>query len=305
MVSIIVPVYNVGEPLKRCLNSLISQSYKDTEIILVDDGSKDRSLEICKEYAQKDNRVKVFSKTNSGASATRNYGIEHSSGELIAFCDADDYVETDWISAMVGHSQSADLVVLSYYKHVKNSIEKKELSNGFFKGHEYNDKCNELLKNVQFGYLWSMLFKRSILQDIRFNENMIYQEDLDFILRYASKINSIATSSYLGYHYFYQPRRKYCHTIEGIDSILFSIKLIVPENEYTYYQKHYGSAILRILLKKQDEMSICKVRKRCHKHGFIYCKRPLDYILYKIIVGCPSMITPIVLKTLAKLKYIL
>ena len=93
LISIIVPVYNVSEYLPRCLDSLINQTYKNIEIILVNDGSTDNSLEICKKYAEKDLRIKVIDKENGGISSARNTGIAEASGEWIGFVDSDDYIE--------------------------------------------------------------------------------------------------------------------------------------------------------------------------------------------------------------------
>ena len=92
-ISIIVPVYNTEKYLSKCLNSLIKQTYKDIEIIVVNDGSKDKSLEIAKKFAKQDNRIKVFNKENGGLSSARNFGIEKASGEYIGFVDSDDYIK--------------------------------------------------------------------------------------------------------------------------------------------------------------------------------------------------------------------
>ncbi|MBR1443324.1 MAG: glycosyltransferase family 2 protein [Firmicutes bacterium] len=97
LVSIIVPVYNVEKYISRCIESLISQTYKNIEIILVDDGTQDKSGEICEKYAKKDKRIVVYHKENGGLSDARNYGIEKSNGEYLSFVDSDDYVDFDYI----------------------------------------------------------------------------------------------------------------------------------------------------------------------------------------------------------------
>ncbi len=94
MISIIVPVYNKAKYLDKCLNSVLEQTYKDLEIILVDDGSKDNSLSICEDYAKRDNRIKVFHKENGGAASARNLGLDNSKGEYIGFVDADDFIDS-------------------------------------------------------------------------------------------------------------------------------------------------------------------------------------------------------------------
>ena len=101
LVTIAVPVYNVSEYLPRCIQSLLEQTYQKIEILLLDDGSTDESFEICRQYAQKDNRIHAIHKENEGVSATRNYGINKASGKYICFVDSDDYVEKDYIAALV------------------------------------------------------------------------------------------------------------------------------------------------------------------------------------------------------------
>ena len=101
IVSIIVPVYNVQEYIKDCINSIICQTYKELEIILVDDGSSDNSLQICKDMAQKDNRIVVLSQLNSGVVNARKNGVNRATGKYIMFVDSDDYVNSDYVEVMM------------------------------------------------------------------------------------------------------------------------------------------------------------------------------------------------------------
>ena len=97
LISIIIPVYNAEKYLKKCLDSVINQTYKNLEIILVDDGSTDKSPEICDKYAEKDSRIIVLHKENGGVSSSRNAGLDIFKGEYLSFVDSDDYVEPDYI----------------------------------------------------------------------------------------------------------------------------------------------------------------------------------------------------------------
>ena len=99
MISIIVPIYNAEQYLHRCIDSILHQNYTDFELLLIDDGSKDASGAICDEYAAKDTRVRVFHKENGGVSSARNLGLDNAQGEYITFCDADDYVDQEWLAA--------------------------------------------------------------------------------------------------------------------------------------------------------------------------------------------------------------
>ena len=99
-ISIIVPVYNAEQYLRRCIDSILNQSFTDFELILIDDGSKDKSSDICDEYAAKDSRIKVYHKENGGVSSARNLGLDNANGEWIAFVDSDDFIKEDYLKHM-------------------------------------------------------------------------------------------------------------------------------------------------------------------------------------------------------------
>ena len=101
LISIIVPVYNAEKTLTRCVEALLGQTYSNIEILLIDDGSKDRSLDICREFARKDPRLKVIYKKNGGVSSARNAGLDTATGTYVMFCDSDDWVESDWCETLL------------------------------------------------------------------------------------------------------------------------------------------------------------------------------------------------------------
>lgn len=117
-ISIIIPIYNAEKTLNRCLDSIKQQIFNDFEVLLIDDGSKDSSLTICKSYASKDSRFRVFEKENGGASSARNIGLNNAKGEYIAFCDSDDYVEPDWLIQFINGMSHADIVI-SFFINLK------------------------------------------------------------------------------------------------------------------------------------------------------------------------------------------
>ena len=100
-VSVIIPIYNAERYLKECLESVVNQTYRNLDIVLIDDGSKDQSLKICREYQEKDSRVRVISKNNEGVSATRNRGIEEARGQWISFVDSDDIIAENYVEELV------------------------------------------------------------------------------------------------------------------------------------------------------------------------------------------------------------
>ena len=111
MLSVIIPIYNSQSSIKKCVESVMSQGVEDLEVLLIDDGSKDSSLDICKQLAQKDTRVKVFSKENGGAASARNLGLEKCRGDYVCFVDSDDYLESNYLTILLEKIKSADLVI--------------------------------------------------------------------------------------------------------------------------------------------------------------------------------------------------
>ena len=138
-VSVIIPVYNVERYLKRCIDSLIGQNYSNIEILLIDDGSKDASLSICKEYEAKDSRIQVFHKENEGLGLTRNYGIKKSVGEYITFVDSDDYLIPDAINSMVSIATEYEVDVVIANMYYKNEKMKVTLSERIYTDNEIKD----------------------------------------------------------------------------------------------------------------------------------------------------------------------
>ena len=117
-VSIVVPVYNMEKKLKKCLDTLVNQTYEDLEIIVVNDGSKDGSLDIIRKYEQKDSRIEVIDQKNQGISAARNNAMKKATGKLLCFVDSDDYVELNMVEELVDkmNESKADIVVCNYFK---------------------------------------------------------------------------------------------------------------------------------------------------------------------------------------------
>lgn len=148
-ISIIVPVYNSDKCLRRCINSVLSQSFRAWELLLVDDGSTDGSGRICDEYVEKDKRIHVKHKTNSGVSDTRNVGIDIAKGEWIFFLDSDDEIYEDTLTTMVKWSVGADLVV-GTFKNVY--VGQPELNRG---NYNYIKKISKIIsKKTKKGFVW-------------------------------------------------------------------------------------------------------------------------------------------------------
>lgn len=205
MISIIVPVYKAEKYLHRCVDSILAQSYSDFELLLIDDGSKDSSGEICDEYAAKDFRVRVFHKENGGVSSARNIGLENAKGEWVTFCDADDYVTSDWLDSYreVMH-ENVDLAIQGYYIIDKDKTIKKKLSQSI--GYAVDEKRRLiaiLMTQGVYGYLWVKLFRRQIIEDnhISFDTNSTFREDEQFFSKYLEYVTSFRCIDKENYYY--------------------------------------------------------------------------------------------------------
>ena len=188
LISIIVPIYNVENYLRQCLDSIMNQTYQNFECLLINDGSPDNSAEICREYVDKDASFRYFEKENGGVSSARNLGIEHSKGEYITFIDSDDWVDSDYLEVL--HSKikeyNTDFVISSYKKF--------DMDEDCFYLHIWDQDYYERiwtsqelltqlpnLENYDGSYTvsWGKLFKRSIFDEILFNEQRKFGEDFE------------------------------------------------------------------------------------------------------------------------------
>lgn len=184
MISVIIPVYNVEKYLKRCIESVINQSCSDLEIILVDDGSVDSSLDICKEYAEKDFRIKVLHKENGGLSSARNAGLDIAHGELIAFVDSDDFIHKDMYKIMADamNKTSADMVICGIEYVYENEEEKHNILSINTDIELITVKKPYILRqiaerNVVTTVQWNKLFKAKLLEGIRFPVGKLSEDE--------------------------------------------------------------------------------------------------------------------------------
>ena len=201
LVSVIVPVYNAEKYLYRCINSILSQTYTNFELLLINDGSKDNSGTICDEYSVKDIRVRVFHKENGGASAARNYGLDKAIGEYICFIDADDWVDEDYIEQLLP-TDNEDMVVCSF---MYDTMEIFHLSDIVRDKQDIGDNLHILIDHMAVCSPWCKIMRRDIIEEhkIRFDINVSAGEDMLFICDYFSAgLNKIRTISQPLYHYY-------------------------------------------------------------------------------------------------------
>lgn len=191
-ISVIVPVYNMEKYLEKCLDSLVNQTLKEIEIIAVNDGSKDKSINILKKYSKKYKNIKIYDHDNQGISKTRNFGIEKATGEYIAFIDSDDYVDTRMFEIMYKKAKkdNLDIVVCDYYNYYenKNKIEK-------FKIVDFKDTTISVNKSLIFQINpspWNKIYKKELFEvkKYRFPIGIKY-EDLGYIPILLTEANRI------------------------------------------------------------------------------------------------------------------
>lgn len=200
LISVIVPVYKVEKYLDECIESIVNQTYRNLEIILVDDGSPDNCPQMCDDWAKKDERICVIHKENGGVSSARNAGLDVCKGEYIAFVDSDDWLEPDMYETMVRQIKDNCLIVCEYTK--SNSTDAdfvKELNETvYFKRTEFS----ELLSNGRINSPVNKLYKQNQLNNIRFHKDISLGEDLLFNLEVlqSSKADILFISEPL-YHY--------------------------------------------------------------------------------------------------------
>ena len=190
-ISVIIPVYNAEKYLRRCIDSVLAQTYKDFELLLIDDGSKDSSGAICDEYAAQDARVRVFHKENGGVSSARNVGLDHAQGEWITFVDSDDYIEENFLKSFEGNLD-ADLVVGNMVI-CEDCKLPKNINVGILPG-IYTHIQSALKGNLNssaFYAPWGKMFRKESIADLRFNIKMRIGEDNHFNLLFLSQCKDL------------------------------------------------------------------------------------------------------------------
>lgn len=199
-ISIIVPIYNTEKLLKRCIDSILVQTFTDFELLLIDDGSKDSSSKICDEYAAKDSRIRVFHKENGGVSSARNLGLDNVRGEWITFIDSDDWIDSNCFKYCSKQIENEDDLFMFSFKWAQNHqlpdivCDKKE---------EFQAIIYEHINRITFTTPGGKLFRTTIIkrENIRFDTNISSGEDTLFFLTYFSCVKRMRLSSQEFYHY--------------------------------------------------------------------------------------------------------
>lgn len=266
-ISIIIPIYNSALTLQRCLDSIILQTYQNWEAILINDGSSDTSLEICKKYIKKDNRFYLFDIPNGGVSHARNVGISHASGDYITFVDSDDYILENYLfDSMISCS---DLIVTNYKR--PQTITKQIYR---------ENHIDILFKQLALRTVWAKFFLNNIIKQnqLKFDENIRFAEDTLFVLNYIKYISSVTYVFEKLYIYVnppYSSVAKYNTSLKEYLYIMDKLQNITKRLEHISYDV--------VSLKKDNTDALCwpyMIYLYTSGH-FSFTKRYIYYNLFK------------------------
>lgn len=235
--SIIIPIYNSEKYLRECLDSIVNQTYQNLEIILIDDGSKDDSYSICKEYRKKDKRIKYIYQENSGVSQARNKGIKWATGKYLTFVDSDDFVDLDTYETVLKEMKNTDLVGFGYYTLYQNKIKNQNI-----KGIETinkSDCINCLFKTNSYrGFCCNKIYDTDLIKKnkLQFDKNLFLYEDLKFNIEYLSyckKIKYIKNPKY-----YYRVTQNSATQIKNLRYLNHSIESINQIEKMLYFKSN-------------------------------------------------------------------
>ena len=300
VLSVILPIYNTVDYLDRCLDSICNQTYSNLEIICIDDGSTDGSQHILDKYAKNDNRIIAIHQKNGGESNARNVGLSLATGDYIAFCDCDDWLEPDMYQKLV-HAIECNKVDLAacgysfeYDNHREIPVNKKPVKDGMFSRtslFEYVYK-RDSYKAVT-SWIWCKLFKREILvyngKLLLFDENVRFGADLLFFIMAASNIESACYVQEPLYHY-YQRSTSTSHTsnldiaYDIVDVYIRMIKWCQAKNietdiipwlqRFTVYR---ASLVAEQAIEKKDSFMLNKCQKVMKRYKDVYIETNMEY----------------------------
>ena len=246
LISIVIPIYNAEKYLEECLNSIKNQTYKNLEVIMVNDGSKDNSETICMNFLRSDSRFRYLKKENGGVSSARNVGLDNVEGDYITFIDADDWVDENHLEILIDGiiKNNCEVAISSYMRFINtretyliniySNQEKYLLNYGKMNREKFLTELPKLISiNNSFNCAVSKLFSRRLVEDIRFDSNIIYAEDLDFYFKLYLKANNFIFINAETYIY----RQHDESTTSGFSQIH-------AEQELSVFKKMYETALI-------------------------------------------------------------
>lgn len=298
LISIIIPVYNTEKYLQECIDSVLAQTYENFELLLINDGSKDGSPQICDAYAAKDDRVKVFHQENAGVSAARNKGLDNATGEYVSFVDADDTVIPEYLEKMMGamSTERIDLVSFGYCKIYEDNKKVFPCSPTKSNGTAENLLTNLIVENETLTP-WMCLVRRNIVfnHKISFIEGCRYGEDQEFVYKllvHCSKVTAVESSLY-NYRIWNGSAmaKKTLNILDNIEASIRSKEYLETNLGIDNKVAHY----FRNIRLTNDIMfviySLCKSGYSANEiHNIIRCNPAYQHVLSAKIIRLKSLI---------------
>ena len=277
-VSIIIPIYNSQEYLEECIKSVLSQSYKNIEIILVNDGSVDDSFLICKKYEKLNSNVLVKNQNNLGAVLARKTGIENATGDYITFVDSDDYVDQDYIEKLMLNMYENDLVTsgLIYgnnyaYDGILPGAYDVNINSPVIKNMIYaKDNVNIGILTNMCGKMFKTDLVKKIIQEV--DAGIYYGEDGEFVYKYVLLCKKVYISEYCGYHYRLN-NASVTHKIH--EDFLINVNKLYLSLKKTFEKSEYKE----ILLSQLEHWISVHIRMAENKMGFSHYEKSIRYII--------------------------
>lgn len=306
MISIIVPVYKVEDYLPRCIESILSQSYSDFELLLIDDGSPDRCGEICDNYARRDLRIKVMHKKNGGLSDARNYGMDRMTGDYVTFIDSDDYIGPDYLKSLLDMitKEQADISVVACEM---SSSWKIDWEPWLDQSKYVVMNSEEVIRNIMTRggipvCAWGKLYKADQMKNTRFPYGKIY-EDLHVIPYLLADSDKIVYSAQAQYCYFQRDssimnkgpasKRQIEDYLEGQEKLLSFTKAVYPQFNQMAQRRFisgiFSTVIDWIVIDPQYRPMARQIKKQfrqCFRHGIINPELNLTERMKVILFHC-------------------
>lgn len=276
LISVIIPIFNLEHYIEKCIDSVLKQTYTNLEILLIDDGSTDNSLEICNKFKENDRRIKILTQNNKGVSSARNKGLDNAHGEYILFVDGDDYIEKNMIEKLYLNIKEYDISICNFYEVNKNLKIENSMHN-----------TNNVIDSEEFftnifendgvrGYLWNKLIRKTIIKNIRIDEELSIMEDLVFLANISRNINKVYIDKNL-YLYNYVKRDESALNslnIEKYKKIVLAYEKILKFLEgYEDLKGKYLGDYVRNLLELQYYLQKHKMNNEIYKNKIKIIKK--------------------------------
>ena len=272
-VSVIIPIYNAAQYLHKCLKSVISQTYKNLDIILIDDGSSDDSYSIAKEYQEKDSRIRLFTQTNIGLISTRKRGIELAEGEIVGFVDSDDLIMEDYCSHLLSIIGDADISVAGREKYIDNVYDKSKTPSQVITVSGMEALKFQMLGKYNTRPAWGKLYKRNIVEDVSFVEDCIFEE-----VRYSAetflKAEKVIFANKDLYSYRIRPNsimtsNEQKRVKELAIALIYVYKILLEDGRYCECKREFEMWLAHTIIQNTQ----------------IYCEQVVDTKVFKKYVG--------------------